>query len=79
MASNCDDLIKRLSNAKDALERVMTGQQARVVVDQNGEKVEFSAINLPRLQAYIGSLENQLAACMGCGSSTPNAPLRFFY
>lgn len=57
----------------------MTGQQPRVIVDQNGERVEFSAINLPRLRAYIGDLESQLAACLGSPSGSPNAPLRFYF
>jgi hypothetical protein len=39
----------------------MIGVSARVVVDQNGERVEYTAANAIRLQAYISKLENEIA------------------
>lgn len=79
MSTKCNDLVQRLSRAKEALENIMLGRQARVIVDQNGERVEFSAINLPRLNAYIASLESQLASCLDSRSTSPNAPVRYFF
>lgn len=35
----------------------MTGKSARVVVDQNGERVEFTSINAAQLRAYIETLQ----------------------
>lgn len=45
-----------LAQAQGALHALMTGQSARVVVDQNGERVEFTSVNADRLRAYIVSL-----------------------
>lgn len=47
----------RLSEAESALHSLLMGQQARVFVDQNGERVEFTAASAPRLRAYIAELK----------------------
>ena len=47
----------RLAEAKLALHNLMTGKMASVVVDQNGERVEFSRTNVKDLLAYITALE----------------------
>lgn len=38
----------------------MTGKSVRVLVDQNGERVEFSPANSFRLAAYIEELKRVL-------------------
>lgn len=38
----------------------MIGQSARVVVDQNGERVEYTPANSTKLSAYINDLKRQL-------------------
>ena len=48
---------EKLAEAQAAYHALMTGKSARVVVDQNGERVEFTAINAERLLAYIKQLE----------------------
>lgn len=53
-------LAEKLAEAEAAYHRLMTGQSARVVVDQNGERVEFTAINVNRLAEYIASLKKQI-------------------
>lgn len=58
----CDQ--KRLDAAREAYHDLMTGRLARVVVDSNGERVEFTAANATRLQAYIQQLEIE---CRGVG------------
>jgi len=50
----------RLTEAESALHSLMMGQQARVFVDQNGERVEFAVANASRLRAYIYELKMKL-------------------
>lgn len=54
-------LTTRLEDARQAYHQLATGQQARVIVDQNGERVEFAVANKGMLHTYIMSLESQLA------------------
>lgn len=51
----------RLDDARSAYHQLMTGTAARVIVDQNGERVEFATANRGNLANYILSLEVQLA------------------
>lgn len=53
---------ERLLAAECAYHDLMTGRSARVVVDQNGERVEFTAANAGRLQAYIDTLKAELSS-----------------
>ena len=55
---------QKLDEARAAYHDLMTGKSARVVVDQNSERVEFTSVNRASLYAYIRELEAQL----------PNAP-----
>lgn len=50
----------RLTEAETALHNLMMGQNARTFVDQNGERVEFTAANAGRLRAYIYELKLKL-------------------
>lgn len=59
-----------LDEARKAYHALVTGTSARVIVDQNGERVEFTAANRSNLYAYIQMLETQLGA--GCSGATPN-------
>lgn len=45
-----------LVQAKAAMHALRTGASARVVVDQNGERVEFTSANVAGLRAYIDEL-----------------------
>lgn len=56
-----------LQDARKAYHSLMTGTSPRVVVDQNGERVEFTAANGSKLYAYIQQLEAALGT--GCGST----------
>ena len=51
---------ERLTAAEDAYHQLMLGQSARVVVDQNGERVEYTSANAVRLAQYINELKRQL-------------------
>ena len=50
----------RLDEAEEALHRIELGQGVRVFVDQNGERIEYTASNRSSLQAYIRKLKFQL-------------------
>lgn len=50
----------RLTAAEAAYHQLMIGQSARVVVDQNGERVEYTPANSTKLSAYINDLKRQL-------------------
>jgi hypothetical protein len=50
----------RLTAAEEAYHNLQIGCSARVVVDQNGERVEYSAANSAKLAAYINELKRQL-------------------
>lgn len=54
-------LTTRLADAREQYHQLAIGGAARVVVDQNGERVEFTAANKGTLASYIMSLESQLA------------------
>lgn len=61
-----------LTDARKAYHALVTGTSPRVVVDQSGERVEFTAANAGRLYNYIQMLESQLS--VACGATpTPNA------
>lgn len=60
----------RLTEAESALHNLLMGQQAKVFVDQNGERVEFTAASAPRLRAYIAELKSLL------GKTTISGPLQ---
>ncbi len=62
-----------LDAAKIARHNLITGKMAKVIVDQNGERVEFNSTNLKQLNAYIADLEKQL------GIRTTTGPMRVFF
>jgi hypothetical protein len=51
----------RLAEAEAAYHSLQTGNSARVVVDQNGERVEYTNANRSALKGYIQELKDQLA------------------
>lgn len=53
MATNAE----LLAEAKEAKRKLVTGKLARVFMDQNGERVEFTATNLDALNQWIRELE----------------------
>lgn len=63
---------QRLVEAEDAYHQLVTGTSARVFVDQNGERIEYTAANRGALQAYIQQLKIEIAGS-NLGS---NGPLR---
>lgn len=64
-----------LKQARDAKHQLMTGKAPRVIVDNNGERVEFNTANVAQLNAYISELE---ASMLRAGTTT-RGPLGFFF
>ncbi|ATN93252.1 hypothetical protein [Marinobacter phage PS6] len=62
----------RLAEAEAEYHALITGTKPRVVVDQNGERVEFTTANAGRLRQYIESLKGQL-------SNKTSGPMRVFF
>jgi len=53
--------IEQLTDARASYHDLLTGKSPRVVVDQNGERVEFTAANSQKLYLYIQQLERELS------------------
>lgn len=68
----------RLAEAKQAYHDLLTGTKARVVVDSNGERVEFVAANRQALYAYIQELERVLCPPSSYPSNNLQ-PMRFTF
>lgn len=64
-------LKQRLEQAEQAYHDLMTGQMARVIVDQNGERIEYTAANAYRLSTYIAELKRRISACSGIRTGRP--------
>jgi hypothetical protein len=60
-----------LAEAESALHKLLIGGHARVVVESNGERVEFTAGNAQRLRAYIEELKIALGKKTVCGPLKP--------
>nr|DAP77654.1 MAG TPA: Head to tail joining protein [Caudoviricetes sp.] len=74
---NCNDLADRLRDAKDAYYRILTGQNVIIVIDQNGERIEYQKANITALAEYIRKLELELASCSG--GVKAHQPLRIYF
>lgn len=62
---------ERLSEAEGAYHSLMTGQLPSVVVDQNGERVEYNRANASRLAMYIAQLKAETAPVRVTGPMRP--------
>lgn len=72
-------LQERLAEAEGAYHNLMTGQLARVIIDQNNEQVQYTAANAATLFAYIQSLKSEIAACALGADTKPYQPLQFIF
>jgi len=70
-------LRERLRKAEDAYHDLMIGQNARVHVDQSGERVEYNPAQSAKLASYIDSLKSQIASATGERRSS--GPLTFLF
>jgi hypothetical protein len=67
--------IQRYNEAKNAYHALNTGTLAKVIVDQNGERVEFNTANRASLYQYIKELEMEL----GMDNVNAYPPLKFIF
>jgi hypothetical protein len=65
------DLAAQLAEAREQYHALLTGQSPSVIVDQNGERIEYRPASAGKLADYITQLEAQLA-----GLKRPNT-IRF--
>lgn len=68
---------EKLNDAETQYHLLLTGQKARVYVDQNGERVEYTSTTVSRLLQYINSLKVELGIISG--DSGKNSPLGAFF
>jgi hypothetical protein len=66
-------LQERYDAAVEAYHRLTIGESPRVVVDQNGERIEYTATNSSRLSQYIADLARQLEI------GTPTKPMSVWF
>lgn len=64
-------LQKRLEEAEDAQHTLAIGGQAKVFVDQNGERVEYASATALGLTKYIFTLKAQLGLLNTAGPVQP--------
>lgn len=72
-------LTAQLAQAEAAYHTLQIGGAARVVVDQNGERVEFMSSNKGNLYNYIISLKAQLGMFSAACGGTPLRPAGFLF
>jgi hypothetical protein len=68
-----------LDEARVAYHRLQVGLAARVVVDTDSSRIEFTAANRADLAAYIRKLEMQLAAETGTPVQAAYSPATFSF
>lgn len=65
----CREMYKQwLKEALESFHALNTGGSPRVVVDQNGERVEYTAANRTSLWAYIMRLQSAIKADDPCNA-----------
>lgn len=72
-----EQLQAMLAEAQSAYHTVMMGGGVVVVVDQNGERVEYNRASGPALLKYIAMLQAQINALLGV--AVIGGPLRPFF
>jgi gpW len=68
-----------LTDAREQYHKLVTGIAPRVVVDQNGERVEFTAANRQALYNYIAELERQLGTMPDTSFQAQYHPATFIF
>lgn len=72
-------LQQRLKDAEAAYHTLALGTMARVIVDQNGERVEFTTARKGDLSNYITTLKAQLGMFSPACGGTPIRPAGFLF
>lgn len=75
----CADLKAKIADLEKTYEELLSGRKARVLVDQNGERIEFNGGNTQRLWNYILTLKNQYDNCCGGKRTAMSRPIRPYF
>lgn len=67
---------EQLADAEAQYHLLVTGQMAKVFVDQNGERVEYQHADRNALLKYINTLKAEIAAASG--KTNLSGPMRVF-
>ena len=76
---SCTDIQAKLAEAEKAYHELMLGLSVRVFVDQNGERVEYTAANKQALLSYINQLRSQMTDGTTCVAPAARGPIRFTF
>lgn len=68
---------EKLVQAEQAYHDLMVNGSVRVVVDQNGERVEYTAVNAAKLLQYITDLRALIAG--SAGLMVPRGPAKVIF
>jgi len=78
-STQCSELATRIARLQDSYEQLLEGRKARVLVDQNGERIEFNGGNARSLLTYINGLKDEYAKGCNIGTSPIGKPIRPFF
>lgn len=85
MSCDIDVLKERLADAEDAYHQLMIGGSTRVFVDQNAERIEYTAANKQNLLNYIIQLRTLICTInpsdpvCACGLGVAKGPAGFIF
>ena len=71
--------LEMLREAEEAYFRISMGQNVVIVIDQNGERVEYQKANLTALADLIRKMKMELAACGLLGNRSSYQTLRVYF
>jgi hypothetical protein len=77
--ADCTAIKTQLDAANAAYSRLVTGGAARVVVDTDGSRIEYTAANRGSLYAYILTLQSQYNHCIGVHHRVGSRPVNFIF
>jgi hypothetical protein len=77
--ATAEQLATWLADAEAAYHRLMQGKAPRVIVDANGERVEFTSVSADSLRRYITDLQRRKGALAGCAGPGFTRPIGFFF
>lgn len=76
---DCAALAARIQSLETAHDDLIAGRKARVLVDQNGERIEFNGGDARRLWSHIQSLKYTYGKeCTTCAKPASRPILPFF-
>lgn len=75
----CAAMQAKIADLRQSYEDLLSGRKARVLVDQNGERIEFNAGNPRALLTYIQGIESEYKDVCGIARKPLSRPIRPFF